>query len=230
MSEPLGVDLGLLPLERRGGWVVRFDEGIDGLAQLLDRGEAGAVERAAGEDREPDLDLVEPAGVGRGEVEVDTGMAGQPSIPFGLVGAEIVEDDVDLAIGVIGDHVVHEVEELDAPPALGVLGLDLAGGDVEGGEERGGATPLVLVGEARERPTAGQLEVTLRPFQRLDRRLLVDRAIARLPRPPAARSTIRARSAKRCSVVGARAHASSAARSSADTTIGVASWIAMPNH
>ena len=78
------MDLGLLPLEGRGGRVVRFDEGIDGLAQLPDRGEAGAVERAAREDREPDLDLIEPAGVGRGEVEVDVLVPGQPASRLGL--------------------------------------------------------------------------------------------------------------------------------------------------
>ena len=41
--------------------VVGGDEGVDGSAQLAHRGEAGAVEGAAGEDREPDLDLVQPA-------------------------------------------------------------------------------------------------------------------------------------------------------------------------
>lgn len=46
----------------------------------------------------------------------------------------------------------------------------------------------------------------------------------------AASSTIRARSTRRCSVVGARTHVSSAVRSAADTTIGVASRIAMPVH
>src|ERR687892_2471523 len=95
------MDLGLLPVEGRCGRVVRFDEGIDGLAQLPDRGEASAGKRAAGEDREPDLDLVEPAGVGWGEVEVDVLVPGQPSVALGLVGLEVVEDDVNLLIGVV---------------------------------------------------------------------------------------------------------------------------------
>ena len=96
------MDRGPVPLEGCGGRVVRFDEGIDGLAQLPDRGEAGAVERAAREDREPDLDLVEPAGVGRGEVEVNILVPRQPAVALGLVGLEVVEDDVDLLIRVFG--------------------------------------------------------------------------------------------------------------------------------
>jgi hypothetical protein len=78
------------------------------------------------------------------------------------VGLELVEHDVDLAVGVSGDHVVHEVEELGAPPALGVLGFDLAGGDLERREQGRSAAPLVFVGKASERPAAGQLEVALR--------------------------------------------------------------------
>ena len=96
-------------------------------------------------------------------------------IALGLVGLEIVEHDVDLAVGIIGDHVVHEVEELGAPPALGVLGFDLAGGDLERREQGRGPAAFVVVGKAGERTAVGQLEVTLRALERLDRRLLVDR-------------------------------------------------------
>ena len=100
--------------------------------------------------------------MGRGEVEVDVLVPDQPPIALGLVGLEIVEHDVDLAVGVVGNHVVHEVEELGAPPALGVLGFDLAGGDLERREQGRGATALVVVGKAGERTAVGQLEVTLR--------------------------------------------------------------------
>ncbi len=46
----------------------------------------------------------------------------------GLVGVQVVEDDMDGRIRVCGDDVVHEVEEFDAPPALLVRGRHLAGG------------------------------------------------------------------------------------------------------
>ena len=54
------MDGGFAPLEGGGGVVVGLDEGVDRGAELLDGGEAGAVEGAAGEDRKPDLDLIEP--------------------------------------------------------------------------------------------------------------------------------------------------------------------------
>jgi len=40
-------------------------------------------------------------------------MAGQPAIVLGLVGVEVVEDDVDLQVGIgMGrEDLVHEVEE-----------------------------------------------------------------------------------------------------------------------
>ena len=52
--------------------------------------------------------------------------------------------------------------------------VDLAGGQIEGGEQRRRAVPLVVVAVAAERPPVGQPEIALRPLQRLDRRLLVD--------------------------------------------------------
>ena len=50
----------------------------------------------------------------------------------------------------------------------------LAGGHLEGGEQRRGAVALVIVAMAGQRPPVGQLQIALRPLQRLDRRLLVD--------------------------------------------------------
>ena len=73
-----------------------------------------------------------------------------------------------------GDDVVHEVEELDAPSARLVSRRHLAGGHLEGGEQRRGAVALVVVAMAGHRPAVRQLQVALRPLQRLDRGLLVD--------------------------------------------------------
>ena len=101
-------------------------------------------------------------------------MARQPSVPLRLVGLEIIEHDVDLAVRVIGHDLVHEVEELDPPPAPIVSCLDLARGNVEGGEEGRRAVPLVVVAVARERAAVRQPEIALRPLERLDVRLLVD--------------------------------------------------------
>jgi hypothetical protein len=58
------------------------------------------------------------------------------------------------------------VEELDAPPLFGVGGGDLAGRNLEGGEQGGCAVPPVVVAVAGQSPAIGQLQVALRPFQR----------------------------------------------------------------
>ena len=66
--------------------IVCADEGVDLIAHLPWRGEAGAGQGVAGEDGEPDFHLVEPGGVGRGEVKMDVLVARQPAIVFGLMG------------------------------------------------------------------------------------------------------------------------------------------------
>lgn len=42
----------------------------------------------------------------------------QPEIALWLVGREVVEDDVDLSVRIVGHHLVHEVEELQATASL----------------------------------------------------------------------------------------------------------------
>jgi hypothetical protein len=141
------------PGERLCAGVVVFEEGIDLIPDLLWRGEAHAVEGGAAEDGEPDLDLVHPGCVGGGEVEVDVLVAGEPCVPLRLVGVEVVEDDVDGRVGMRGDDIVHEVEELDAPSALLVSGHHFAGGHLEGSKQRRGpvAPQAVLrFGRARQ--------------------------------------------------------------------------------
>jgi len=154
------VDLPLLPLERGDDLVVCGGEPLDRVAHLARRRVARSLEGRPFEDAEPDLDLVEPRRVGRGEVEMDVPMADQPAVVLGLVGTEVVEHDVDLElrIGVGREDVVHEVEEL-APPAPRVVArLDQPARDFQGRKERRRPVALVLVGEAGERPTIGQAE------------------------------------------------------------------------
>jgi hypothetical protein len=66
------VDLGFCPNERRGGFVVVGDEGVDVLDEFWNARERLPVERFSGEDREPDFDLIEPRGVRRRVVKMDT--------------------------------------------------------------------------------------------------------------------------------------------------------------
>jgi hypothetical protein len=135
--------------------VIRRNEGVDLIAHLLWRGEAGAGQGSAGEDGEPDLDLVEPGGVGWGEVKTDAFVVRQPPIIFGLVRVEIVQNDVDFAARVVGDDAVHEIQELDPPAALVMAGLDHSGGHLQRREQGGRASPLVLMVDSFNQPWAG---------------------------------------------------------------------------
>ena len=112
--------------------------------------------------------------MGRGVVEVDVGMAGEPPVDFRLMGIEVVQDDVEFLIGIFGDKSVHEAQELASFAPLEMAGLDHAGSDVQCGKQRGGAVSLVFVVKADKGFAVGQLEPPLYPLQRLDRRLFVD--------------------------------------------------------
>ena len=77
----------------------------------------------------------------------------EPAVILGFVGVEVVEDYVDGRVGMSGDDIVHEVEELDAPSALLVSGHHFAGGHLEGSKQRRGpvAPQAVLrFGRARQ--------------------------------------------------------------------------------
>ena len=89
------------------------------------------MQRLTLQDREPDLDLVQPARPFRGVVEVHVGMACKPPVVPGLVGVEVVEDDVEPLAGIGRHHLIHEGEELVAAAALLVSGLHLAGSYLE---------------------------------------------------------------------------------------------------
>ena len=45
-------------------------------------------------------------------MKVNAGVHFEPAIPFRLVSVQVVEDDVNLPAGVLGNHVVHEIQKL----------------------------------------------------------------------------------------------------------------------
>ena len=70
-----------------------------------------------------------------------------------LVGGVVVEDDVDQLAGRdLGLDGVEEADELLMAVALHVAADDRAVEHVEGGEQGGGAVPLVVVGHGAGRP------------------------------------------------------------------------------
>ncbi len=144
------------PLEGRGVGVVDLDEVVDGITDLAEMSEAGALECGARQDAEPEFDLVEPAGPGGDEVEMHVLVLLEPAVVLGLVSIEVVEDHVEVDVwGVVGDEFVHEGEEV-APRAPRMMArLDATGGHLEGSEKGGGAVPFVLMAVAGEGATVG---------------------------------------------------------------------------
>lgn len=168
------MDFGFGPDERLGGFVIVLDEGIDVGLEFINGLERCAVEGFAGEDREPDFDLVQPRRMGRRVVEMHILVTGQPHVALRLMRREIVEYHVELLVFIGSCDLVHEGEEFDAAATPGMTADDLAGGDVEGGEQRGRSVPLIVVRLAGERGSVRQLEIALGALQGLDRRLLID--------------------------------------------------------
>src|SRR5450759_2359362 len=102
LADRLGEDLvrGLDPGKGAGSGVPVGGKQVDLGDELLDRTEASAPDRPAGEDPEPGLDLVHPGRRRRGEVEGGPRMPFEPGADVGrLVGADVVEDDMELPVG-----------------------------------------------------------------------------------------------------------------------------------
>src|ERR1700756_4928965 len=99
-------DLFLGPDERLSLVVICVDVGIDVLLELLEACEGGAAERLPLQDREPYLDLIEPGRAGRREMKFHIGMGLEPILVL-LVGAEIIENDVKLAVRKCCSHAIQ---------------------------------------------------------------------------------------------------------------------------
>jgi hypothetical protein len=76
-------------------------------------------------------------------------VAGQPAIVFGLVGIQVVKDDMNFPVGMVSDDAVHEVQEFDPPTALVMAGLDQTGGHLQGPKQGCRAMTFVLMVESR---------------------------------------------------------------------------------
>ena len=98
----------------------------------------------------------------------------EPAIVVRLVGAEVVENDVDGGVRVVSDDTVHKIEEFDAPPAIFVGGSDLASGHLEGRKQGRSAVALVVVTMTGQSPAIRQFQIPLGALQRLDRGFFVD--------------------------------------------------------
>ena len=145
---------------------------------LLERGDAyvgTTLDLLRGELAEPTFHHVEPRSRGGREVQVEPGMAEQPTLDLGrLVGGVVVEHEVD---GEVSRHLLVDLDEepleLARPVALCERPDDLARRHVERGEQAGRAVADVVVGS----PLGGgghHRQDRLEAVERLDLGLLVD--------------------------------------------------------
>ena len=139
---------GLGPAEWSRVGVDGVDVAADGVFEFLCRTMDPAPELFFGQEREEAFDLVQPGSAGRREVDMPARMAGQPaSHRRRLVGCVVVHDQMDVeVVGDLGFESAQEPEELAAAVTREALSDDLAGGDVQRREERGGAVAHVVMG------------------------------------------------------------------------------------
>ena len=143
--------------------------------QVLDRGEDPAGNHIALDLGEPVFDLVEPGGVGRRVVEMDSGMSHKELLhPLGLVGREIVGNEMNLrAARLVGDHLGEEGNELLTGVPRGGFAHHLAAVRVKRGGQRKSAVTVVFKPVALE-PPRRQWQHRVEPVQGLDGGLFVD--------------------------------------------------------
>src|SRR5665811_942442 len=148
----VGVAIG--PLDGLGSAVVVTDVAHELAGQVLDRGEDPAGNHIALDLGKPVLDLVEPGGVGRSVVEMHFGVSREELLnPLGLMGREIVRNDVNLlAARLADDQVGEEGHKLLAGVARGGFAHHLAPAGVERGVKRKGAVAVVLKAVALQPP------------------------------------------------------------------------------
>ena len=121
------------PLEGESGFVVMADRAHDLLVEVGLGFEDAACNEVSLDLGEPDLDLIEPRGIGRGVMELDVGMGAQKSLNgCSFMSRKVVGDDMNMGFGGLSsDHLGEKLHELGAGVAVGCLAQDLAGREKE---------------------------------------------------------------------------------------------------
>jgi len=169
ISVPVG------PLERLGVLVMAFDVSGDFAGKIGLGCKDSAGDKIALDLREPDFDLVEPGGVGGRVVKLDVGMSGEElSHCLGLMGRKVVGNDVDvLSLGLCGNDIGKECNELGTGVALGGFAKDLPAGHFQCGVEGECPMPEVFESVALD-PSRRQRQDGIESIKGLDGRLLIN--------------------------------------------------------
>ena len=166
--------IGVSPLDRRGSFIVVANITQQFGAQVRQRVKNTARDHLPLNFGEPVFDLVEPGGIGRGEVNADVGIRYQKSIhQLRLVRRKVVGNDMDFfASRLGGDHVGQKTHELGAGMVAGGLAKDFAALDFEGGVKRKRAVAKVFK-TMRLCPAGGKWQDGIEPIQRLNSALFI---------------------------------------------------------
>src|SRR5579864_2732817 len=139
--------------------------------------EGAAANHFVGDQPKPTLDLIEPGTASRREMEVETvALSGlEPALDLGaLVSAVVVQNEMDVEFRRhLLFQLIEKPGELLAAMARQATADDLAVEDVEGGEQRRGSVPFVVMGLAF-RQSWPQRQNGSRSVQRLNLALFID--------------------------------------------------------
>ena len=99
----------------------------------------------------------------------------QPTVVLRFVGIEVVQHNMDLAIRMGADHLVHEVEEFTAATTLIVCGLHQSRRNLQRREQCRRAVAFVSMTETVYGFPIGKSQIALGSLQGLDGWFLIDR-------------------------------------------------------
>src|ERR1700728_2363472 len=140
----------------------------------MGRAEASATKATARQHAKEELDLVDPGGMQRRVVEVETlTVPLVEALPaLALVDVEVIEHDVDVEVRPTSGHSLHVALQVFGPARGAAVSEDFAGMDVHRCEQRLGTVPDVL--EFLSRKSAGsRTPVGMLALDSLHPRLLV---------------------------------------------------------
>src|SRR5918995_7305471 len=153
LGRPPGLGDNLLcrlgPGKRLAPRIPRIDKASDRGDELGDAGEAATSDCLASEDPKEHFHKVHPAGRGWREMQVDPWVLLQPGAHLGMVmGGIVVQHQVQLTPGIGAGDLLTERQELGVAMSIEAAVGDLAGGDLQRGEQRRRTVPDVVVGAA----------------------------------------------------------------------------------
>jgi hypothetical protein len=177
--------------------IIVLDERDDLVIQVIYGTEVASANHFAGQGAEPDLHLIQPGRMRRGEVKDETfaglreegpplGACGHgrqrtpaqlgdgPACCFVPMSVEIVKNEVDpLGFAIMAADRFNEIREDLRRPVIGEMSVNLSGGDFQTGGQTAGAVTDVLVFDSFE-ASGPRRFVRIPTLERLDAGLLVD--------------------------------------------------------